>query len=38
VNAGSDYHATNFMKNRRVGMVEIDNLVLEVDTTADTGK
>jgi hypothetical protein len=38
MNAGSDNHTINFMKNRRFGVVEIDHLVLEEDTTAATGK
>jgi hypothetical protein len=38
VNAGSENHAINFINDKQFGMVEIHHMVLQEDTTADTGK
>jgi hypothetical protein len=38
MNPGSENHAINFINDQHFGMVEIDHMVLQEDTTADTGK
>jgi len=38
MNAGSENHAINLINDKHFGMVEIYDMVLQEDTTADTGK